>query len=261
MSTAFDLLAPGSASTLVLLGARVGGVVLVAPVFSARTVPVTLRTALLVLIAVLLQPAALGHLSGAPRLTAAALFTETLIGFAIGFGAAVTVGAAEVAGELMTVQIGLSGAAVLDPLTQQSTPVLGQFMQLLAVTLLLAGDAHLLMLDSLAASLRYLPVGAPVDAQAGFGAMVALGSTLFLLGLRFAAPVVAAVLVANVALAILSRAAPTLNVLSVAFPLQIGVGLLALGASLPLLAAWFTGWGAAYDGILTHLLGALAGAR
>ena len=106
---------------------------------------------------------------------------------------------------------------------------------------------------------RLLPIGMPLDLQPGLAAMVRLGSMLFTLGLQFAAPVIATVLVANVALAILSRAAPQLNVLSVAFPLQIGVGLFAFAASIPLLAASFGGWADAYDSVLARVLGALAG--
>ncbi len=257
----FDLFAPGAPAVLVLLAARLGGLVMIAPVFSARTVPMMVRTALLVVLALVLVPVAATAPGTVPRVTPEAMIAETLVGFAIGFGAAVVVGAAEVAGDLMTAQIGLSGAAVLDPLSQQSVPVLGHFMQLFAVSLLLAFDAHLLMIDSVAASLRYIPVGSPVDAQAGLGAMVSLGGTLFGLGVRFAAPVLAAVLIANAALAILSRAAPSLNVLSVAFPVQIGIGLFALAASIPLIATWFTGWASAYDATLTHLLGALSGRR
>jgi flagellar biosynthetic protein FliR len=91
----------------------------------------------------------------------------------------------------------------------------------------------------------------------GLQALLALGGTLFVLGLRFAAPVIAAVLVANAALAVLGRAAPALNILSLAFPIQIGIGLFALAASLPLIATFFTSWDGAYDSLLTTVLGAL----
>jgi flagellar biosynthesis protein FliR len=252
-----DLFAPGSAATAVLVGARVGGVLLIAPVFSSRTVPMMLRTGLLVLLVLLIHPVALAAPGAEPVLTAATLAAETLIGFAIGLGAALFVGAAEAAGDLLAVQMGLSGAASLDPLTMHSVPVLGQFCSLFAVTLMLAVDGHLLMIDSLAASLSYLPPGAPIDAPAGLGAMVSLGSTLFLLGLRFAAPVVAVVLIANASLAVLGRAAPQLNVIQVAFPVQIGVGLLALSASVPLIATFFGGWAGEYDGVLTRVLGSM----
>lgn len=260
MSTA-ELLAPGAVTTVVLFASRVGGLLLIAPVFSSRTVPMAVRTALLVLLTWLLAPVAVRAQAGAPALTPAAMLTETLVGLAIGLGAALLVGAAEAMGDLLAVNIGLSGASVLDPLTAYSVPVLGQFTNLLALTLLLSSDAHLLMLDALSASTRLLPVGAPLDAQAGFATMAGLGSMLFALGLRFAAPVIAVVLLANTALAILTRVAPQVNVLSIAFPLQIGVGLLALLASLPLLAGFFTGWEGFYDEILGRVFGALAGGR
>lgn len=263
LAPSFDLFAPGSAPVLVLFGARVSGLALVAPVFSARTVPVMLRTAIVVLLAVLLQPVAMSYLPMAPALTPTTLLSETVVGFAIGMGAAIFVGAAEAAGELLAVQIGLSGAAVVDPLTQTQGPALGQFLNLYTVALLLALDAHLVMLDALAASLRHVPVGSAIDVQAGIASLVSLGSTLFALGLRFAGPVVALVLIGNVALAVLSRAAPQLNILSLAFPVQIGLGLFAFGAAIPMIALWFQGWAGTYDGVLTRLFESFAagGAR
>lgn len=260
IASPLDLLGPGAAGTTILFGARVGGMVLVAPVFSSKTVPPMVKTALVVVLTFLLTPAALAA-GGTQTISPATALSETIIGFAIGLGAAVFVGAAEAAGDLLAVHIGLSGAAALDPLTHQSTPVLGQLASLFSVAVLLALDAHLIMIDALAASVRYLPVGAPLDWQPGLAAMVRVGSLLFALGLQFAAPTVAAVLLANVALAILSRAAPQLNVLSVAFPVQIGLGLFAIAASLPLIATSFTNWEPAYDAVLTRLLGALAGGR
>jgi flagellar biosynthetic protein FliR len=178
-------------------------------------------------------------------------------------GAAIFVGAAEAAGELLAAQIGLSGAAIMDPLSQTQGPALGQFMNLYAVALMLALNAHLVMLDALATSLQHVPVGSAINMPAGAAALVSMGSTLFALGLRFAAPVVALVLIGNVALAVLSRAAPQLNILSLAFPVQIGLGLFAFGAALPMIALWFQGWDTAYDGVLTRLFQsfAMGGAR
>lgn len=254
-----ELLGPQTTATLVLLSARVGGLVLIAPVFSSRNLPAMLRTSVVVLLSWLLFPAAVGAASAAAVVTPAAALSEAMIGFAIGLGAAVFVGAAEAAGDLLSIHIGLSGAAALDPLTNQSIPVLGQFCSLFAVAALLAVDAHLLMLDALTASLRLLPIGAPVDLSRGFASMLSLLGALFLTGLRFAAPVLAAVLLANVALAILTRAAPQLNILSVAFPVQIGLGLLALMASVPLLGTFFTTWDETYESVVMRLFRALGG--
>jgi flagellar biosynthetic protein FliR len=105
-----------------------------------------------------------------------------------------------------------------------------------------------------------MPLGAPLEIAAGLRSFVSLGSTLFALGLQFAAPVVAVVMVANVALAVLSRAAPQLQILQLAFPIQILVGIGTLVASLPFLATWFLGWEASYDALLTRAMTALSGA-
>jgi flagellar biosynthetic protein FliR len=257
----FDPFAPGSLTVLALLGLRMGGLVLVAPFFSAKPIPATLKTALVVLFSILLQPVALASAHPGVQITMETAFGETMIGFAIGLGAALIVGAAESAGELMAIQIGLSGASLLDPMSNQRGPALGQFVSFFAITLMLALDAHFVMLDAIARSTRVMPIGASLDLAGGARAMVGVGTQLFALGLRFAAPVIAVVLIANVSLAILSRAAPQLNILSVAFPIQIGVGLLTFAATIPVIAMFFNGWTGTYESILTHSLGALSGGR
>jgi flagellar biosynthetic protein FliR len=256
----FDPFAPGSAATLVLFGARVGGLMLVAPSLSATIVPRTVRAALLVAFTMLLQPAALASVRQVPHVTAAALLTESMIGFAIGLGAAIMIGAAEAAGDVMAVQIGLSGSAILDPLDTTQTPVLGTFARLFATVLLLSLNLHVVMLGALADSTTAFPVGAPVSLAGGALAMLQLGGTLFSLGVRFAAPVIAAVLVTNVALAVLGRAAPQLNILFVSFPVQIAIGLFALVAAIPSIGHFFGGWSGVYDGMLTHVAGGFAAA-
>ena len=253
----FDLFAPGSPQTLVLLAARVGGLVLVAPVFSTKAVPVTIRTAIIILLTALLQPGEPGaHTTVIPQITPETFVGETLVGFALGLGAALLIGAAGLAGDLMGMQIGLSGASILDPINNTSENVLGTFGTLFATTLLLAVDAHLVMIDAVAKSVSVAPIGGGLH-MAGVHAMVRGASVLFALGLQFAAPVVAAVLVANTALAILSRAAPQLNILSVAFPVQIGIGLISLGASIPFIGAFYHGWSGVYNNTLDRVFAAL----
>ena len=258
-----DLLTPGVPQALVLLALRVGGLLLVAPAFSAKNVPVKVRTGMLLLFTLLLAPAAVAAARpGLPTLqvTPAAFVAESLVGFAVGFGAAVLVGAVETAGDIMSTTIGLSGASLLDPLNGASSTVVAQFAQLFALTVLLSVGGHLVMLDALAESVRAVPLGAPVDAERGLAALAASGSTLFVLGLKFAAPVVAATMIGNVALAVLSRVAPALNIFSVAFPLQIGIGLAAFVAALGALATWLAGgWSGHYAQTLGRFFTAFGG--
>ena len=253
----FDLFAPGAATTLVLLAARVSGLVMVAPIFSTKSVPVAVRACIIVLLTALMQPVAMGQAVTAPVITPETFMGETLVGFALGLGAALLVGAASVAGDVMGMQIGLSGAAILDPMSNTSENVLGVFGNLFAITLLLAVDAHLVMIDAIAQSVRAIPVGSGLHSE-GMRTMVRGGSVLFGLGLQFAAPVTATVLVANTALAILGRAAPSLNVLSLAFPIQIGIGLLALSASIPFIGAFYHGWSGVYMNTLHRVFNAFA---
>ena len=253
----FDLFALGSAQTLVLLAARVGGLIMVAPIFSTKNVPIAVRACIIVLLTALMQPVAVAQTMTPPAITPETFMGETLVGFALGLGAALLVGAANVAGDVMGMQIGLSGAAVLDPMSNTSENVLGVFGNLFAITLLLAVDAHLVMIDAIAESVRAIPVGSGLHAE-GMRTMVRNGGVLFGLGLQFAAPVIATVLVANTALSILGRAAPSLNVLSLAFPIQIGVGLFAMGASIPFIGAFYHGWSGVYMNTLHRVFSAFA---
>lgn len=256
----FDPLAAGSPETLVLFSARVGGLVLLAPVLSASVVPRLVRVGIIILLTVLMQPAALAAAHAAhlvPAVTPVALLGETLVGMAMGLGAALLVGAAETAGDVMAIQIGLSGAAILDPLDNTQVAVTGTFMRLFAITLLLTLNLHGVMLGALADSVTAIPVGTPLSAAGGAWAMVMSAGQLFALGVRFAAPVIAVVMVAHVAMAILGRAAPQLNILSVSFPVQIALGLGTLVASLPAIARWFTGWSGTYATTVQSIANAL----
>ncbi len=247
-----DFFAPGAAAAFVLTALRVGGLVLVAPAWSAKSVPMKLRTAVLVIFAVILLPAASAS-ANLPllRITPAAFLTESVIGMVIGLAAATIVAGAEFAGELITTSSGLSGAAIFNPMDNSQSSLLTSFMQLMATVLLVIGGGHLLMLRAVAESFQAMPLGADVNIGAGMGAFVPTAKVIFVTGLQFSAPVIAAVFVTNLALAILGRAAPQLQVMSLAFPLQIGVGLLTFAGSIALVAHvvidWTPGFAATLD--------------
>jgi flagellar biosynthesis protein FliR len=252
---ALDLFAPGTGDALVLTGIRVTGLMLVAPSLSSIIIPHKVRASIVVLLTLLLTPIAM-QAQHSPHVTMTAVAAEFLVGFALGFGASVLVGAAEQAGDAMAVQTGLSGIAILDPMAAESVPVLGSFMRLFALTLLLTLNLHTVMISTLAESLRAVPLGGAPHLADGMHAIISLGSTMFALGVRFAAPVIAVILVVNVSLAVMGRAAPQLNVLSIAFPVQIAAGLFALAAALPAIAIFFGGWDSVYHGLVARAVSA-----
>lgn len=251
--------APGTMALVALFGTRIGATLMIAPIYSARTIPRSARVALLVVLTVTLFPVAVSG-GATPSVTPATMFSEMLVGFAIGMGAAVFVGAAEVAGDVLALQSGLSSASTLDPMSMVNMPVLGDFMKLFVVTLILSMDGHLLMLDAIASSVHLIPVGAEIHTQEGLAALVGMGSDLFSIGVRIAAPVCAAVLMSNLAMGILARTAPQLQVFMLAYPLQIAVGMFTLAMALPLIATTFTTWPGQYRDVVTNLF-AVFGAR
>lgn len=242
-----DFFAPGVATATVLVALRVGGLLLVAPAWSSKQIPMRLRTALLVLFAILLVPSGLASADRAVlAITPATFLTETALGMAFGLAAAFTIAGAEFAGELMTTTIGLSGAAIFDPVNNTQGAILGAFMQVLAIVILMGTGGHLLMLQAVSHSFSLFPLGAPLHVGAGLLALIKSASTIFATGVQFASPVIAAVMLANIALAILGRAAPQLQIMSIAFPLQIGIGLLTVAGSIGLLVRALGDWTPAY---------------
>lgn len=243
-----DFFAPGVATATVLVALRVGGLLLVAPAWSSKQIPMKLRTALLVLFAVLLLPSGMesAHRAGL-AITPASFLTESALGMAFGLSAALTLAGAEFAGELMTTTIGLSGAAIFDPVNNTQGSILASFMQILALVILMGTGGHLFMLQALSHSFSIFPLGAPINISAGLYALVKSASTIFATGVQFASPVIAAILLANIALAILGRAAPQLQIMSIAFPLQIGIGLLTVAGSLGLLVQALGDWTPTYQ--------------
>ncbi len=241
-----------------LLLMRLTGLILVAPVFSARTVPMPVRTGVLLALTVLLTPVALQHAVAEPRITAVSVLSELMVGVLIGLGAAVFIGAAGFAGDLLATQIGLSGASTVDPLNQATLPVVGQFTQLMIIAVILALRGDHLMLEAVADSMRAIAVGEPVTLAHGANAVTVLGRILFVEGLRFAAPVIATVTITNVALGVLARTVPQLNVLMVAFPVQIAVGLTTLALALPFVVSAYAGWPATFSSLAHRLVRGLA---
>lgn len=241
-------------AAVVLLAMRLTGLIMVAPLFSSRAVSMRLRTAVVVLLTLALLPAG----DTGAEVTVATFVGEWMVGAVLGFGAMIFVQAAESAGDILAMQMGLSGGAVLSPTAGTQVPVLSSFLGLFTLTLILASGAHLIMLEALNASLVALPLGAPLRLDGGALGVVELGSYLFVVGMRIAAPVVGAVLVGNVVLGILARTVPQLNVLMLAFPVQIGLGLVALGVSLPGAAMLFGDWGGSYTDLASGILEQMA---
>ncbi|MCL4184406.1 MAG: flagellar biosynthetic protein FliR [Burkholderiaceae bacterium] len=230
---------------------RILGLFTSAPILSQRAVPVRVRVAvsllLAALVAPLIPPAPAADLAAPSGWLAVA--TEALIGFAIGFVARSILAAVEVAGEAVGLQMGLSFAGFFDPDSGQLNAV-SRLMNTLSLAAFVAIHGPLLLV---AAALHSFEVIPPATALSEWLARIdpaGLGASLFGLGLTIALPFMALLLFANLALGIISRIAPQLNIFAIGFPVTIGAGLVLLALGLPLLQAPF-------ESMFEHMLAAL----
>jgi len=214
---------------------RVLGLVLAEPVLGNTNVPGPVKVGLAVFITLVLAPV----LPAMPRVdpaSAAGLLIgaqQLIIGISIGFMLRLAMTAAETAGQLVGLQMGLGFAVFFDPQSAAQTAVVGQFVGMFAILTFLSMDGHALVLSALASSFDALPVSTEPLAPLGFLTVAQSGSEIFRIGLLISLPVVAALLISNIAVGIMTRAAPQLNIFAVGFPITLTVGFFGLWLATP----------------------------
>jgi flagellar biosynthetic protein FliR len=217
---------------------RILGLVATAPVFGNTSVPVSIKVSLGVLLALIMAPLLPALPAVDPYSWAGLLIVvqELLIGLAMGFTMRLAFAAIEFAGEVGSSTMGLSFASFFDPTTHGRSSGVSQFLALLATLAFLAANVHLVLLETLAESFVTLPISSTPLAPGAPLELVRWGGKVFSVGLQLALPIIAALLITNLALGILTRAAPQLNLFGIGFPITLGVGLLVLNLLLPYLA-------------------------
>lgn len=212
--------------------ARIGACLMVAPVFGARFVPartrILLAVALTALVVPLLPAPTVAPFSGQGFVVVA---QQLLIGVALGFALQVVFDALGLAGQLLANSMGLSFAFNVDPLRGSSTAALGQLYIILATLVFLALGGHLALIEVLVAGFKPMPIGASLPAE-GIWSIVIWGGTLFSGAISIALPGVTALLIVNLAFGVVSRAAPSLNLFAVGFPISLVVGLVVVLAGM-----------------------------
>ncbi|EKP93665.1 flagellar biosynthetic protein FliR [Thermaerobacter subterraneus] len=241
---------------LLCLG-RTSGLVVASPAFGGGLVPAPARALLAVLLALVVYPV---MPPARPPATAlgygAALLAEVAAGLALGLVTALVFAAVQLAGQLLDLSAGFGLSGVIDPVSSQSMPVLGHFLYLVMWVLLLATDGHHLILRALADSYRHLPPGG-AGLAGGAPVLLDLAGWMFATGLLLSLPVLAVLVAVMVALGLVSRAVPQLNVFITGLPVQVAVALVALLAALPALAGALAGLARPLGEFLARLLEAM----
>jgi flagellar biosynthetic protein FliR len=225
-----------SIAAVALLLVRPGMLVMTTPLFGAVHAPAHMRLGLTVLIAIVLAPLVSLPVSLGTGALTLVILREFAIGLALGLAIRVLIAAAEFAGHFAGYQIGLSLGSLIDPQTGVRNNVLAILYANLATVICLASNAHHALLRALVDSYAALPVGVGAGIGPNLATSVAsLLGTIFVLGVRIAAPVVVVLLVVELALGLIARVAPSLNVMTAGTPIRVIAGLLVMAASLSVL--------------------------
>ena len=205
---------------------RILALMSVAPPFANTSVPATIRLVIGIAVTFGLT-AALPPMAVVPPtgswLGLSMLTQEVMIGLAMGFGMQLAFAVLDITGELVGLQMGLGFATLYDPQSSGQTAAIGEFFALVAVLLFLSLNGHLVILSILGDSFSLLPVGHMLPVS-GWKELVMTGGLLFGTGLLLALPIMAALLITTIALGILTKAAPQLNLFAVGFPVTMLVG-------------------------------------
>jgi flagellar biosynthetic protein FliR len=215
---------------------RIGTIVAMIPILGDRTTPMRVKAGLAILITALVvpfvdRPAAVPHDLFSLGLSMAG---EVFIGVILGFAGKLVFAGIQLAGQLVGFQMGFSIVNIIDPVTSGQVSIIAEFQYLLAGLLFLAVDGHHMMIAAISESYRVLPVLGFHMTGGLVQNLVALSGNMFAVAVKISAPIVAALMFANIGLGLVARTVPQINIFIVGFPLQIAIGLIGVGVTLPL---------------------------
>jgi len=222
---------------------RIGAMMMVAPIFSVRQIPVRFRALVAVLVTLIVQPI----LPPAPLVPAFSISSlliaaqQIAIGVSLGFLLQMAFNALIFGGQVMAYSMGLGFANMLDPTNGVQVPVVAQFWLILAMLAFLMMNGHLLLIAAIVDTFSVLPIASDGLSRAGIWELLSWASRMFAAGLLMAMPVITALLLINIGMGVVSRAAPQLNIFAIGFPITLMMGFILIWTTLPQVMANFGG--------------------
>jgi flagellar biosynthetic protein FliR len=232
----------GKAFVFAMVLTRITTFFLVAPIFGSESTPATVKIAVTVMLSIffsVINPQAASGISGAEQGAAIQaillLGGEAAYGFALGAIANIIFSAVKLGGSIMEDQMGLSMAEIIDPMSEGRGTPLASLLDILFIMAFLAANGHHLLIKVIQKSYEFFPAGKIPTVASLAGNILEATSVMLVAGLRLAAPVLAALLVLLVVLAILSRVVPEMEIFFISFPLRILLGFIIVVALVPFL--------------------------
>ena len=206
------------------------------PPFAGRSMPSSAKVVLSIGLSLGIAPSviAAGVPTGSVQLVVVAL-TQVVVGALLGFVAQLLLGVIAAAGSLVDLFGGFALAAAYDPLAMSVNTIFGKFHQVLATMLLFATGGHLLVIGGLLKTFEVLPLGETPTFDGSPTLLITAFSVFFMTAVQIALPMIAVLFLADLGLALLTKVAPQMNALNFMLPAKIGLVLLLIGLSFPML--------------------------
>ena len=225
-------------NAFVLVLIRVSAIIITIPVISESTVPARIKAGLSIIIALIIFPLVVPQMPPTNHFHFIELIFlmigEMLIGLTIGFVARMVFAAIQMAGDIIGFQMGFSVANVIDPVSSQMVSIITELQFLIAMLVFITVNAHHLFFQAVIQSYSLIP---PLTFHFSGQLMQFIfdvSKEMFVIALKLAAPIMAVMVFTNVALGVVARTVPQMNIFIVGFPLQISLGLIFLGLTAPL---------------------------
>lgn len=243
--------------TFILVLMRVSVFLVAWPVFGTNNVPTPVKILLSVLLTIILFPI-VGHGKISPgdleQFYVWLLVREAFLGVTLGYLGRLFFFAISICAQIVSDSIGLSSVHLLNPTTEERASAIEQFYTLLATLFFLGLNGHHLFLSGLVKSYEIVPVSLQALQMSALGGMGVLVQAITVTGVKLAAPVFISIFCMNVAMGIVGRAVPQINVLVTSMPVNILVGIFILVVSIPLL---MTGMGELLNDAVSNIFGVL----
>ncbi|MBK1653791.1 flagellar biosynthetic protein FliR [Allochromatium vinosum] len=218
---------------------RISAMLLVMPVFGARQINARVRLGLALLLAWMIAPQ-LPEVPAIDPLSVGGVVVaveQALIGIAMGFVVTLVFSAINQAGEAIALSMGLGFASAVDPVGGVQVPMISQYLSIMATLIFLAMNGHLVLFELLLKSFETFPIGLDGPDNEDLWYIANFGSQMFAGAMLIALPAVASLLLVNLAMGVVTRAAPQLNIFAIGFPITILAGFLIILLTLPSLTA------------------------
>lgn len=243
--------------SFILTFMRVSIVMFLLPFFSSDRIPVQVKAATTLVLTLCIWPH-LGFPGTAmpshPFNIALLMLGEVILGLALGMAVNFLFMGIQAGGELLGFQMGFTMINFADPMTGNQTGITAFFLWMVSILTFLTLDGHLHMIQAFALSFKLVPAGGLLLGELLLRQVFDLAAQLFVLALKIAAPVMVALFLVELMLALISRTSPQVNIMEIGFPLKIGTGFFFLGLLLVVMSMQVEQFIVTMNGMLANIM-------